>query len=248
MKLIEEIYDARYTHDILDLQKVPRPVPDVPPTCSVTLVFSQDDGANAEATSGRDSNIFPIFVIEHMSKRYGLQTLVDQNAWDLLYTVQFERTKHLEVEIFARFLQEVFDPDDLLFFMYMRSIIQKLLNVSFHKRWGSGEANRGSADRTPKQLWLSYRECKQVARTVFGNEDDAMYSDFMNVVESQLVGKKSQGSQPDSRRIEVTQLFHLAIVAYHETRPDEEGTEAVPTDFRHMIERLPTGRTMPVLR
>ena len=136
--------------------------------------------------------------------RYGLQQLVDQTAWDLLYTVNALRKTHLEIEIFAQFLQEWYDPDDLLFFMYLRSVIQKLLNVSFKTRWGS-EATRGP-ERTPKQLWLSYRECITVARTVFGNEDDAMYKDFLSTIESQVVGKKqntAEGTTTDSRRIEV---------------------------------------------
>ena len=75
-----------------------------------------------------------------------------------------------------------------------------------------------------------------VARTVFGNEDDAMYKDFLTTIESQAVGKKRDPEArqaTDSRRIEVTQLFHLAVVGYHETRPEEEagpGPAGAPGD------------------
>ena len=111
MKLIEEIYDSRYAQDISDLQK---------------------EETAAEPTE-RDTSLFPIFVIAHISKRYGLKTLVEQTAWDLLYTVSVMRKdkKNVEIEIFARFLQELYDPDDILFFMYLRSVTQKILGMQF---------------------------------------------------------------------------------------------------------------------
>lgn len=67
-----------------------------------------------------------------------------------------------------------YDPDDLLFFLYVRSVIQKLLNVTFRARWGSDALKGGGPDRLPKPLWLSYRECVAVARTVFGTDGDPM--------------------------------------------------------------------------
>ena len=62
MRFMEEIYDDRYTHDTQDLQ---------------------NDNPNNDA-SERLSNIFPVFVVDFLSKRYGLRKLVDQHAWDLL--------------------------------------------------------------------------------------------------------------------------------------------------------------------
>jgi hypothetical protein len=209
MKLIEEIYDSRYTQDIADLQK--------------------EETADRD-TSDRDTNLFPVFVIAHISKRYGLKSLVEQTAWDLLYSVSVMRKDSLEIEIFARFLQELYDPDDILFFMYLRSVTQKILGMQFKSRWSSDKMVDSRSSQ--QQLWLSYRECVTVARTVFGNDGeddaDAMYHDFLQNIDSQVVGqKKRQGSTTtDTRRIEVTQLFHLAVAGYHEARPEEDSSTA----------------------
>ena len=59
----------------------------------------------------------------------------------------------------------------------MRSVIQKLLNVTFRARWGS-DALQGK-ERMPRPLWLSYRECVAVAKLVFDPDDtggDAMFA------------------------------------------------------------------------
>ena len=156
----------------------------------------------------RLSNIFPVFVVDHFSKRYGLRALVDQTSWDILYNMHALRKDHLEVEVFARFLEEFYDPDDLLFFLYVRSVIQKLLGISFRNRWS--DLGRGR-ERTPQALWLSYRECVSVARTVFGNDQDPMYREFMAMIEAQVVGKRRGPGQQDTRRIEVTQ-FLLSLI------------------------------------
>jgi hypothetical protein len=109
MKMIEEIYDDRYDHDTADLRNAERGDTKVP-----------------EEQTDRLSNIFPVFVVDFLSKRFGLRSLVDQHAWDLLYNVHALRATHLEVELFARFLEEYYDPDDLLFFLYVRSVVQKV--------------------------------------------------------------------------------------------------------------------------
>jgi hypothetical protein len=189
MRLIEEIYDARYAHEAADI-------------------------AREENIEEKISTIFPAFVVRRLSMRSGLRSLVDQNCWDLLYNTHVYRRDYLEVEVFARFLQEFYDHDDLLFFLYVRSVVSKLLHVSFKTHW----AKNDGPGRQPRSLWMSYRECVSVARTVFGAANDAMCKDFLAIISPQLVGQKSESG--DTRRIDITQFLHLAVVGYHQTRPD----------------------------
>ena len=98
MRAIEEIYDARYTHDTAELKG------------------EEEDGGGG-TPADRMSNIFPVFVVDFFSKRYGLRSLVDQTCWDTLFNMHALRKRHLEVEVFARFIEEFYDADDLLFFL-----------------------------------------------------------------------------------------------------------------------------------
>ena len=154
-----------------------------------------------------------------------MRSLVDQHAWDLLYNVHALRATHLEVELFARFLEEYYDPDDLLFFLYVRSVVQKELTVNFVNRWTS--ASRGR-ERIPKPILLTYRECQIVARIVFGSEQDPLYTSFMAMIDRHVRGRKQ--AKNDSRRIEVYQFLHVALVGYHETRPAEDEEEIAEKD------------------
>ena len=142
MRLVEEIYDARYSRDTAELARSP--------------------GGSGGGDDG--TRLFPVFVIDHLSKRYGLEKIVEQTCWDLLCSCHAHRQHLGDVEIFARFLQELYDADDVLFFLYVRSVVGRVLGVNLRARWAS-DALAG-AERVPKELWLSYRECVAVAKLV----------------------------------------------------------------------------------
>ena len=203
MRHVEEIFDSRYSKDTAELRGEAEP-----------------DGA---------ATPFPTFVVEFFSKRYGLRSLIDQTCWDLIASVDVLRRQHLEVETFARFLEEAFDPDDLLFFLYVRSVVQKELGVSFRSRWTElGRAGTASADASPSgkaagggpaPLFLTFREVQLVSRVVFGSEADPLYKSFVALVERHLSApahsagsSRGRSNRPgDDRRVEVTALLFLAL-------------------------------------
>ena len=55
---------------------------------------------------------------------------------------------------------------------------------------------------------------------VIGTTDDQMHRSFINIVSSQIVGQKSESN--DTRRIEISQFLHLAVVAYHQTQLNDD--------------------------
>lgn len=76
MKLIHEIYDVRYARDTSDINDEDE--------------WDETDPEAAEARRKeeefkRNTNVFPIFVVDMFSKKYGLKNLVENTMWDLLY-------------------------------------------------------------------------------------------------------------------------------------------------------------------
>jgi hypothetical protein len=68
---------------------------------------------------------------------------------------------------------------------------------------------------------MSFREVVAISKIIFGVTDDnkALLTEFMGLVIPDLVGKKSESG--DSRRIDITQFLHLAVVGYHQMQADE---------------------------
>jgi hypothetical protein len=212
MRLIEDSYDARFAHEKMEVER-------------------EDDISTADPLL----STFPIFVVRQLCTLVGLKNLVDQTCWDLLYNANKYRTDYLEVEIFMRFLQEFYDQDDLLFFLYVRSVVAKTLHISFKRRWAKSEG----AGRPAKALWMSYREIALVSKTVFGIENsmsffslsffpssllfsfinnyhyflgttnEAFHRNFMAIVATQVVGQKTE-EQVHSN------LCHIKQIKYHQ--------------------------------
>ena len=192
MRLVEDFYDSRFTFEKQHVQKDP------------TL------------SSSSSLESFPIFVMKQLCTLVGLKPIVDQFAWDLLWNAHQYRRDYLDIEIFMRFLQEIYDNDDLLFFLYARSVISKQLRIQYKRRWVSSEG----LGKGPKAQWMSFKEVCLISRTIFGASDDnrQVLSEFMALVMRNIVGKKTDTG--DSRRIDVIQFLHLAVVTYHQMQAD----------------------------
>jgi len=203
MKIIEDIYDTRW--NACHSQK------------------KNEDGSDEYGDEGKNAGemhmqSFPVFVIRRLSLTMGLKRVVDQNCWDLLLNVDKYRGDYLEVELFARFLQEFYDHDVLLFFLYVRSIVANVLHVNFKARWTRPDQ---SNPKNLQSLWMSYRECSAVSKIIFGDDNEQMTRDFMHLLQPHLVGQKTENA--DSRRIDITQFLHLAVVGYHQSHPGSGG-------------------------
>lgn len=120
------------------------------------------------------------------------------------------------MQVFGRFLQEFYDHDDLLFFLYVRSVIAKVLHISFKARW---QKKFDGVNGQPKSLWISYKEAAHVARIVFGNDNEGLFRDFMRLITPQMVGEKTAAG--DSRRIDITEYLHLSVVGYHQSQSQQ---------------------------
>ena len=212
MHTIEELYDQRYVHDTQELRDR-----------ELGVVVSNEE---------RLSNQFPVFVVDHFSKLYGLRALVDQSCWDMLYNLHALRKHYLEVEIFARFTEEYYDDKDLLFFLYARSVIQKELRVSFKRRWS--ELGRGMA-RMPDPLPISRREAAMISRLIFGPDAKDLSAGLMQMFGEHCVGERgSARSGRDTRRVDVMQFLHLALVQYRTTKAAHDGEQSnVPEPDGH---------------
>lgn len=49
----------------------------------------------------------------------------------MVSTIEFHKKQCLEADIFCKFMEETFDNKDLVFYLYIRSIIEKELEVRF---------------------------------------------------------------------------------------------------------------------
>lgn len=75
---------------------------------------------------------FPTFVYEFLKNRIKASKQLIQAAIDLVASIEYHRKQCLEADIFSKFMDETFDNKDLIFFLYIRSLIEKELDLHFN--------------------------------------------------------------------------------------------------------------------
>jgi len=197
MRLVHEIYDSRYARDTSDIGEDDDGFDDTDPE----VVAAR----KAKEEMKGQTNVFPIFVVDLFSKKYGLKSLVESTTWDLLYSCDCLRGAFPDVEVFCRFVETSYDADELLYYCYVRSLTQSVLNANFKAHWADAGRQRDAAnagfDRRPPVLALNRRECNYISQTIFirnqGEEvehEKQMFNDFMASVDGAIDGGEVDSS------------------------------------------------------
>ena len=95
MKYIEEIYDARFYHEKIDISKEEDFL-----SGNGSLNGSNVNGNYVSTEMNKMTTIiFPFFVIRYLTTVKGLVNITDQTCWDLLYNIHKYRSDYLEVSL-----------------------------------------------------------------------------------------------------------------------------------------------------
>lgn len=136
---IEEIYSVRFIKDTSSLK-------------------------NQLSKTNQDVNVqdpFPIFVVEFLTNKFVKKAIIDQHTLDLLLSVEFYRKQNKDIEIFSKFVNEEYDIEDLIFFLFVRSCIEKEMKVMFIEK-AKDEINvqyQDDRDEIDTELYLNVKTC-----------------------------------------------------------------------------------------
>ena len=218
MRVIEDMYDARFVHEKNHSARREEKLQKA--KASNTFDSSIEDDSSG--------NSFPVFVVQRLTTVVGLKSLTDQIGWDLIFNIDRSYKAYAEVETFKHFLQEMFNDDDLLFFLYVRSIISKMLRVNFSSRWILVHG----ADRQPKALFLTFSECVQLSHKIFGKNCSKIRKQFIAsiIASKKLIGVMNK--KEDTRKIDVRDMLHLSTTGFRRAQagldmPSERYYEAL---------------------
>ena len=159
---------------------------------------------------------FPNFVLEFLSNKYIKKPAVDQHSLDLVSSIDFFKNKDTIISIFAKFLNEELDSDDLEFYLYVRSCIEKELNTMFielaRQQIKKGKLTQEERDKS----CLSIKSCLNLANNIYGDEQEELLNAFMNKIEEILTEQKNNGIKKNL--IEADKILEITLNDYHENK------------------------------
>ncbi|EAS01770.2 hypothetical protein TTHERM_00564160 (macronuclear) [Tetrahymena thermophila SB210] len=107
---------------------------------------------------------FPQHVYETIKKKSKQQKQLEQQLVNLLVSVEFYSQKQPEIKLFQQFLQQNYDDDDLIFFLFARAISEKVVGVEFYQ-----QITQKYLD--PSLIFISINKAQSIAIMVYGEAD-----------------------------------------------------------------------------
>jgi len=197
-----------------------------------------NDTSNIEANNGEDSDSmpFPNFVFEFLTYKYVKKPLVDQHSLDLLLSIEYYKNYDEVINIFSKFLNEELDPDDLEFYLYVRSCLEKEMKLMFIEV--SRELMKKRSNDDKDKLYLNVKSCINVANSIYGNEQEELLNSFMKKIEDILTMQKTEGTYRQNL-ISVENILSITLYDYHENKfsPDKNN-ESPENKYMGIFENL----------
>jgi len=136
--VIEEIYSIRFIKDTSSLKN-----------------------QIGKKTEIEGSEPFSVFVVDFYINKFVKKQIVDQHALDLLMSIEYYKEINREVGIFTKFLTGEYDTDDLIFFLFVRSCIEKEMKIMFIEKARDDMKQHTSEDKETynSELYLNIKIC-----------------------------------------------------------------------------------------
>ena len=155
---------------------------------------------------------FPLFVYDFLVNKYTKKAIIDQQALNILITIEYYRQSNKDINIFAKLLNEEYDNDDLLFFLFIRSCIEKETGIPFLEK-ARDELNLQHMEERnfiDTNVYLNHNICLNIANAIFGENEKVLVGSFMKKIERHIEKAKNG--------INAIDLLDIIIRDYHKSK------------------------------
>ena len=170
-------------------------------------------------------------IANYFVKKYKVKALAYQKAADLLKTVKLERDKCELINIFSKMLSEIYDSKDMIFFIYVRSQIEKELNIRFDYLtnfksklvyfiggqciYGQKESLVSPNDIDSRNVYINVRLANNIGYKIF-KQTQELYKELIEKINEKLV--EVRGIK--ERQISAIKFLDVTLKAFHNSRVD----------------------------
>ena len=173
---------------------------------------------------------FPETTAQYFLNKYKVKALAYQKAADLLMTVKTNKNCKL-IKIFSKLLSEKYNKRDMIFFIYVRSQVEKEMNVKFtelqkckHKLvyliggqyiYGRIEPLITPVEIDSRNVYISQRVGKSIGYAIF-KQNQELYAELLKEIEERTIKAKEK----EDRLISAIEFLYITLNKFHNSRVD----------------------------
>jgi len=219
-KLIEEILTARFTKE----------------TNLLKANLSRGDSTNRSYLSRQRNSSLPYFIYEFLrEKNKGIKNYHQSVGLSLAYSTLLYRRKNERVNLFSKFLSEQNDSEDLTFFLFARSLVEKELAIVLTNKNLSSDG-----------ALLTQKNCYRILEAVYGKDEKQLINRVFRKIKEQIEWEKEVNIGPDVNKINMYSFLKILLDDYHSSRlsiaehtfEDDQDTQSIESGTFHQLEDL----------
>ena len=162
---------------------------------------------------------FPSFVFEFIVNKYAKKQLIDQTCMNILLSTEYFKNNNEDIRLFSDFLNENYNKDDIIFFLFLRSNIEKNLGVSILEKAKDDTIIQHKEDKEEifKNLYLYPKNISKIISTLYNCDDEILFNQVLQRLEPYY--EKNNQSYKFNIYLFLTCLtddFHLSRQKYDE--------------------------------
>ena len=162
-----------------------------------------------------ESNSFPEFVGNFLVNKFPKKEVLHKKAVDFMLSLDFYGLKHKDIKVFQQFVTEEYDTDDLIFYLFVRSCIEKELKVFFLEKAKENLGEGVLYGQEDDDIMVPVKKCEKLAKAVFGSEEKNLLKTFMDGVKTLL---ETDAADEKKKHIKANPLLNMALNSYHNSR------------------------------
>ena len=172
----------------------------------------------------KEPESFPIFVGNFLLNKFSKKDMLYKKSIDFMLSLDFYGMKHRDIKIFQQFVTEEYDSDDLIFYLFVRSCIEKEQKQFFLER---AKENLGQGllyGQEDDDILVPVKKCKKLAKAIFGSDEEELMNKFMENIQTLV---ENEAADDKKKYLKANSILNMALVKYHESRDkvDEEDKE-----------------------
>ena len=155
-------------------------------------------------------------VFEFYEDKFKKKQLIDQNCMNLVNSVNYYKTEYDDIRIFSNFLDEQFNFEDIMFFLFLRANIEKELKILFIEKAKDETKIQHMEDKENifMDLYLNINQIKNIIFNVFNNDDEILFNQV--ILKIQKFFDHKNHIQSNVFFIVLTDDFHISRNNYEE--------------------------------
>ncbi len=162
-----------------------------------------------------ESDSFPEFVGNFLVNKFPKKEILDKKAVDFMLSLDFYGLKHKDIKVFQQFVTEEYDTDDLIFYLFVRSCIEKEFKVFFLEQ---AKENLGEGllyGQEDDDIMIPVKKCEKLGKAIFGSEEKELLKTFMDSINKLL---DTDAADEKKKHLKANAILNMSLANYHNSR------------------------------